>query len=72
MTVLEYLQEQKELTLYDCFHNTTHDSKAWKMESPKPGKEKEFEEAKRKLEIIEELKALVLAQGGNEDDKSKN
>lgn len=57
-TVLEYLQERKNIALHNLFCY----SKTYSMDTPKNGYEKEFAGAVRDCEIVEELIALVEAK----------
>lgn len=54
-TILQYLQEQKEM----AWHNRLCYSKTYGMDTPKEGYARNFVEAVRDCEIIEELIALV-------------
>ncbi|ADY54885.1 hypothetical protein Sgly_2985 [Syntrophobotulus glycolicus DSM 8271] len=54
-TILQYLKEQKDM----AWHNRLCYSKTYGMDTPKEGYEKEFAEAVRDCEIVEELIALV-------------
>ncbi len=54
-TVLQYLTEQRDM----AWHNRLCYSKTNGMDAPKEGYEKEFAEAVRDCEIVEELIALV-------------
>lgn len=54
-TTLQYLSERKDM----AWHNRFCYSKTYGMDTPKDGYEKEFAEAVRDCEIVDELIAMV-------------
>jgi hypothetical protein len=65
-TVLNYLDEQKQM----AWHNRLCYSKSYDMEAPKDGYEKEFDNAVRDCEIVDELIQIVKEKEKLSTDKA--